>query len=159
LSFYLTQIKSVVILFDNRLSSFMNTYKGDAMPGRKSPTFTEVELEFMHIIWDNESVSTEDMQRTLHEQGRDLSDGAIRKILSILLEKGHLTREKSGRSFIYRATVPREQADRNMVKDLLSRAFSGSVTRMVATLLNSRDISDNDIREIKRLIEKRERGE
>ena len=129
------------------------------MPGRKSPTFTEVELEFMQIIWDSGSVSTEDMQQTLHKNGRDLSDGAIRKILSILMEKGHITREKSVRSFIYSAKVPREQADGNMVKDLLHRAFSGSVTRMVATLLNSRDISDDDIRQIKSLIDKREKGE
>ena len=53
-----------------------------------SPTFTQVELEFMHVIWTLGEVSTEDVQNTLHEQGRDLSDGSIRKILSILLRKG-----------------------------------------------------------------------
>ena len=127
------------------------------MAGRKSPTFTEVELEFMQIIWERGKVSTEDMQNALKKEGRNLSDGAIRKILSILIEKGHLTREKAGRSFIYCANVPKEQADSNMVRDLLSRAFSGSVTRMAAALLNSRDVSDGDIEEIKRLISERER--
>jgi len=127
------------------------------MPGRKSPTFTEVELEFMQIIWDLGKVSTEDVQNTLSERGRELSDGAIRKILSILMEKGHLTREKKGRSFLYSAKVPKEQAHHNMVRDLLTRAFSGSVTRMAAALLNSSEVSDDDIDEIKRLIAERER--
>ena len=73
------------------------------MARRKSPTFTEVELEFMQIIWAHGEVSTEDIQIALREQGRDLSDGSIRKILSILMNKGHLNRRRVGRGFIYRA--------------------------------------------------------
>ncbi|MCE5251714.1 BlaI/MecI/CopY family transcriptional regulator, partial [bacterium] len=85
------------------------------MPGRKSSTFTEVELEFMQIIWASGEVSTEDVQTTLRERGRELSDGAIRKILSILMTKGHLSRRRSGKSFYYRAKVHKEQAAGSMI--------------------------------------------
>ena len=127
------------------------------MARRKSPTFTEVELEFLHIIWDRGKVTTEEMQDTLREQGRDLTDGSIRKILSILMTKGHLTRKRKGRNFIYRAKVQKKQAPRNMVQDLLKRAFDGSVSHMAAALLDSRDIKAGDIEELKRLIDEFER--
>ena len=129
------------------------------MARRTSPTFTEVELEFMHVVWAHGEVSTEIMQNALHDQGRDLSDGSIRKILSILLRKGHLTRRRVGRNFIYTANVHKNQAHRNMVQDLLKRAFDGSVSLMAAALLDSRDLRDNDIEEIKRLIAEREKEE
>lgn len=126
------------------------------MARRKSPTFTEVELEFMHIVWERGEVSTEDMQAALKDRGRDLSDGSIRKILSILLSKGHLERRRSGRSFFYQATVNKNQAQSTMVQDLLKRAFGGSVSLMVAALFNARKVDDEDITEVKKLIDQYE---
>ena len=76
------------------------------MARRKSTTLTEVELEFMQEIWAQGEVSTDDIQKALSEKGRDLTDGSIRKILSILLHKGYLDRRRDGRGFLYCARVP-----------------------------------------------------
>ncbi|MFC1693353.1 BlaI/MecI/CopY family transcriptional regulator [Candidatus Latescibacterota bacterium] len=127
------------------------------MTRRKSATFTEVELEFMHVIWELGEVSTEDVQKALDKKDRHLSDGSIRKILSILIAKGHLIRRRAGRSFFYRTIVPKAQSHSNMVQDFLKRAFCGSVSHMVATLLDSNDVKEGDIKEIKRLIKEFER--
>lgn len=127
------------------------------MQHAKSTTFAKVELEFMQIIWDIGSASTEDIQNALAKKGRNITDGGIRRILSILMKKGHLTRQKKGRSFLYRAKVHKEQAEKNIIHDLLDRAFSGSIPHMVSTLFNSRDISDNEIKEVKKIIAERER--
>lgn len=129
------------------------------MARRKSSTFTEVELEFMQIIWELGEVSTESMMETLEERGRPLADGSIRKILGILLEKSHLTRIRSGRSFIYRPAVGKVQAHKRMIRDLLVRAFNGSPVTMVAALLDSREIGPGDIESIKQLIEDHEKHE
>ena len=126
------------------------------MARRKSPTFTEVELEFMHVIWNRGEVSTEDIQNALREQGRELSDGSIRKILSILMRKGHLLRRRVGRGFLYLAKEKKHQSHRNIVQDILKRAFEGSPSLMVAALLDSKDVSKSDIEEIKRLIKEHE---
>ena len=126
------------------------------MSRRISATFTEVELEFMNIIWEQSEVSPLDIQNILKESGRMLSDGAIRKILSILMDKGHLTRRRDGRSFYYTANEHKDQAHKKMVKDLLKRGFGGSASQMVSALLNSNEINNGDIKEIKRLIKKRE---
>ena len=128
------------------------------MARRKSPTFTEVELEFMRIIWEHEEVSTEDIRYILQQRGRELSDGSIRKVLSILVRKNHLTRRRDGRAYLYKAGVPQQQARVSMVQDLLKRAFGGSVALMALALLNTRDVQGGDLDEIKRLVAERESG-
>ena len=127
------------------------------MGRRKSRTFTEVELEFMQVIWASGEVSTDHVQEVLKARGRNLSDGSIRKILSILIEKGHLTRRRDGRAFFYKPTVHEGQAHRKMVQDLVKRAFGGSAGLMVAALFDSNALNDRDLKEIKRLIAEREK--
>jgi predicted transcriptional regulator len=127
------------------------------MAGRRSRTLTEVELEFMQIVWHAGEVTTEDVLAALRRQGRDLSDGSVRKMLSILMIKGYLSRQPDGRGFIYRSTVPRERANRKMVQDLVRRAFGGSAAMMVAALMHGRRVSEQELTEIKRLIAKREK--
>ncbi len=126
------------------------------MANRKSSTFTEVELEFMQLLWDRGAMSPEQLLLELHGRGRKLADGSIRKNLSILLEKGLVTREREGRTFRYQARVVREQARKHIVTDLLKRAFSGSAPEMVASLLDTRDLKPGDLEEIKNLIAEKE---
>ncbi len=123
------------------------------MARRKSSTFTEVELEFMQIVWERGDVTTEGVQNALKARGRELSDGSIRKILSILLAKGHLERNRQGRSYIYRATVDKNQAQLTMVQDLLKRAFGGSMSLMVAALFKGRSVGETDIADVRKVID------
>ena len=128
------------------------------MARRKSRTLTEVELEFMQIVWQGGEVTPEDVLEQLRRQGRSLSDGSVRKILSILVTKGYLSRRPEGRTFRYRAEVPKGRANRSMLMDLVNRAFAGSPALMVAALLDSPKVSDTDLKKIKQLISEREKS-
>ena len=129
------------------------------MSRRKARTLTEVELEFMKVIWAKGEATSEEVRVELSGQGRDLADGSIRKVLSILIEKGYVERRREGRAFHYRAKVQEHEASRSMVKDLLTRVFGGSAALMVARLLDDRSVRGEDIEKIKRLIAEREREE
>ncbi len=129
------------------------------MGRRKSSTFTEVELEFMQVIWAAGEVSTDHVLEVLKGRGRHLSDGSIRKVLSILVKKGHLTRRREGRAFLYKPKIREGQANRKMVQDLVKRAFGGSTALMVAALFDSNPLNEHDLKEIKRLIAKHEKEE
>ena len=128
------------------------------MARRKAKTPTKVELEFMQIIWRKGEVTTEDIQRQLGKKGRKLADGAIRRMLAILVEKGYLTRRKEGMAFYYKATVDEKKATRRIARDLLERAFRGKASLLVAALLDSRSIGKKDLEQIKKLIEEKEKG-
>ena len=127
------------------------------MARRKTRTLTEVELEFMQIIWELGEVTTEDVLERLRRSGRRITDGSIRKVLSILGAKGYLSRRAEGRGFRYRAVVRKEKANRSLLADLVKRAFDGSASLMVAALLDDRQISKADIARIKQLIAEREK--
>ena len=127
------------------------------MARQKASTFTEVELEFMHVVWESDEVGTEEVQRVLQRSGRQLSDGSVRKVLSILVKKGHLTRRKTGRSFLYKAKIPQNKANIKMVQDLLKRGFRGSPSLMMAALLESRTVNKRDMKRIQQLIAKYEK--
>jgi predicted transcriptional regulator len=127
------------------------------MAGRRSRTFTEVELELMQLMWEHGDLTTIQIQDILHDRGRDLADGSIRKMLSILMEKGHITRKRYGRGHIYSPIVMREKANSSIINDLIERVFGGSVPGMVASLLKAQDVSKDDIKEIKKLIAESEK--
>ena len=128
------------------------------MARRKSRTLTEVELEFMLIVWQAGEVNPEEVLAQLRRQGRPLADGSVRKILSILVTKGYLSRRPEGKTFRYRAEVPKGQANRSLLMDLVNRAFAGSPALMVAALLDSPKVSPADLKQIKQLISEREKS-
>lgn len=129
------------------------------MPRRKSKTLTQVELEFMQVIWERGEVTTEDVLEHLAGRGRHLSDGSVRKILSILVAKGYAVRRPDGRAFRYKAAVAEGRANRSMLLDLVERAFAGSPALMMASLLDNTRMSKKDLTAIKQLIAEKEKGQ
>ena len=127
------------------------------MGRRKSRTLTEVELEFMQVIWDLGEATTEDVLTALQGQGRNLADGSIRKVLGILVTKGYLTRRQEGRGFRYKSVVPRDHANKKILGDIITRAFQGSAALMVAALLDSKNVDKKELRKIQQLISEREK--
>jgi len=125
------------------------------MARRKTRTFTEVELEFMQIIWELGTATPDDIQNALSNKGRKLTGGSIRNVLAIMGEKGYVTRKKRGKTYLWRAKIHKEQAQRSMVEHLLSSAFEGSESLLVSSILNNRDIHNEEIKEIEHLIANR----
>ena len=129
------------------------------MARRKNRTFTEVELEFMRILWVKGEAAPEDIRDFLLANGRSLSGGSIRTVLAIMQEKGYVTRRKEGKAFLYRAKIREEQAREGMARNLLENAFAGSESLLVASLLERRDIRPEELEKIELLIADRRRRE
>jgi len=84
---------------------------------------------------------------------------AIRSHLTILEKKGHVRHESDGTRYIYEPAVAREQMGRRATQTLLETFYGNSVDRVVAALLDSEDISKDELGRLARLIEKaREEG-
>jgi BlaI family transcriptional regulator, penicillinase repressor len=124
------------------------------MPRQKSRTFTEVELEFMHIVWALGEASPDDIDAALREKGRNISVGSIRNVLAIMMEKGYLARRKEGKAFRYRAKVPKDKARRVIMDNLLSSLFEGSESLVIAALLEDRELSPEEKEKIRLLLDR-----
>src|SRR5215472_6554963 len=89
------------------------------------------------------------------------SYSAVRAMLRILEQKGHLRHVAEGNRYVYRPTVPADRARRSALKSLLQTFFEGSPEKAVAALLDmSRsELSAEDLDRLSRLIEQaREEG-
>jgi BlaI family transcriptional regulator, penicillinase repressor len=129
------------------------------MARRTSQSFTEVELEFMRILWENGDSSPEAIRDALSRRGRSLSGGSIRNMLAIMMEKGYVSRRKEGKAYFYKVKIREDEARVRMVGDLVKTFFSGSESLLVASLLDTRDIRPDEMEEIEALIADHKRRE
>ena len=83
------------------------------------------------------------------------SYSAVRALLRILMEKGHLKRQEDGPRYIYMPTVSREKAKTFALKHMMQTFFEGSATQAVAALLDlsSTDLTKDDLDRLSELID------
>jgi len=128
------------------------------MARRKSRTLTELELEIMHVIWRLGEASVPDIHDAFRDAGTPLALPSVRTMLSILQDKGYVSRRHEGRGHLYRALVPRADAETRILKDIVDRAFRGSAANLVAALVGARMVSGREIDKVKELVRKIEGG-
>jgi predicted transcriptional regulator len=89
------------------------------------------------------------------------SYSAVRAMLRILEEKGHVRHEQDGPRYVYLATLGRDRARRSALQHLVRTFFDGSATQAAAALLDMSDdrLSDEELDRLARLVDKaREEG-
>ncbi len=75
-------------------------------------------------------------------------------MLQIMSEKGLVLRDDAARPHIYRVRHSQEQTRSHLVKDLIQRAFDGSLKALVMHALSTRKSSGRDMETIKKLLDK-----
>ena len=128
------------------------------MARRKTRTLTELELEIMQLVWDVEEASVDDIEAALKQSERPLSQQSIRTMLAILRDKGYVKRRRVGRGYLYREAVKAEQAQKNILTDIINRLYDGSSANLVATLVKQEMLSKDEMSELQQMIRKHERG-
>ena len=97
---------------------------------------------------------------TVSEVVANISDppsySAVRALMNVLEEKGHLRHEQDGPRYVYLPTVGREKARRSALKSLVSTFFDGSSREAIAALLELPEskLSESELEEISRLLQK-----
>jgi predicted transcriptional regulator len=114
------------------------------------------ERQIMDIVYRLERVAVADVLDRLPDPP---SYSAVRAMLRILEEKGHLRHEQDGTRYVYFPTVPREAAKESALKNLLRTFFGGSREAAVAALLEGEALSDSELERISELIEQARKGE
>jgi predicted transcriptional regulator len=78
------------------------------------------------------------------------------KLMQIMTEKGLVARDESQRTHVYRPRVPKEKTQRQLVGDLLDRAFGGSMPGLVMQALSARRATSEEIAQIRGMLEELE---
>lgn len=105
------------------------------------------ELEVMKVVWDAAApVTRSAIQSALHE--KSWTTPTFQALLARLEEKGFLTHEKNGNTFVYTALIPCAEYLAVESRTALGRMFGGSPARLVAALHQTDSLTDADVDEL-----------
>src|SRR2546423_11723379 len=116
------------------------------------PRPTDAELAILRILWARGPSTVRQVHDVLALERQAAYTTAL-KLLQIMTEKGLVERDERDRTHIYRARLSEEQTQRQLVRDLVDRAFGGSATKLVMQALASRRASPDELREIRPAID------
>lgn len=125
------------------------------MSKKKLPRPTEAELAILRVLWQRGPSTVRDVQESLEAQRRTGYTTAL-KLLQIMTEKGLVRRDDRQRSHVFEAVLPAEATQRQLVRDLLDRAFAGSARQLVMQALSAKRASRADLAEIRKLLDELE---
>ncbi len=125
------------------------------MPSKPLPRPTEAELELLRVLWEKGPLTVREIHDGL---SGDKSTGytTTLKILQKMTEKGLVRRDESQRSHVYEPVMKAEQTQRQLVRDLLQKAFGGSPGRLVMQALSEKKASAAELSEIRALLDELE---
>ena len=109
---------------------------------------SDSELEVMHVLWEAaDALPIADIRRTLQER-RGWESTTIKTLVQRLCKKGAVAQEKRS-VFYYRALISEKEYNDWATGDLIRRLYRGSAKDLVAALVNSDELSADDIDELR----------
>jgi BlaI family penicillinase repressor len=113
-------------------------------------SLTPCEAEVMNVVWAKEAVTVQDVVDSIP---RELAYTTVMTTVRILEDKGFVHRVgKCGRALIYRSKVSCESASQSTLREMANRFFEGSVKSMVLSLIRTKQISADDLAELRAAI-------
>ena len=125
---------------------------------QKSPTPkpTVMELAILRVLWERGPATVREVHEVL-DSGKATGYTTVLKLLQIMTAKGMVIRNEDERAHVYEARLPAESTKRQLVSDLVQRAFSGSASQLMMHALSGKKTSPAEIEEIRRMLDEHER--
>jgi predicted transcriptional regulator len=122
------------------------------MARRKTARPTDRELTILRILWDNGPSTVRQVNEAMN-QDENTGYTTTLKLMQIMTEKGLLLRDDSQFKHIYRPALTEEKAQKQLVGDLLEKAFSGSAEKLVMRALSAKKVSAKELASIKKMLD------
>ena len=117
----------------------------------------EVEQMVMDYVWSHGPVTAEACREALASR-RPMKESTIRTVLRRLEQKGYVTHETSGRTFIYRAAEARQNVAVRAVKSIIDRFCGGSAEQLVIGMVDNAVLDRKQLRRLANKIAERKEG-
>lgn len=127
------------------------------MPRKSLPRPTDAELEILNVLWRRGPSTVREVHEALLEN-KETGYTTVLKLMQIMAEKGLVSRDETDRRHVYEAERAQDEMQRQLLSDLLDRAFNGSATKLVQQALSSKRASKEELAEIRRMLDELEGG-
>jgi BlaI family penicillinase repressor len=117
------------------------------------PKPTEAELEILQILWEHGSSPVRLVNEKLSAR-REVGYTTTLKLMQIMVDKGLARRDTANRTHIYEPAVREEDIQQQLLENFVDTTFRGSAMKLVVQALGNHQASEEELQEIKNLIEK-----
>jgi BlaI family transcriptional regulator, penicillinase repressor len=117
---------------------------------------TASELQILQVLWERGPSTVRDVHQAL-QQEKALGYTTVLKLMQIMTAKGLVRRNEEQRAHVYEAQQPAEKTKRQLASDVLQRVFDGSARELMLHALAGRRSSQNEIDELRSLLDEYER--
>ena len=125
------------------------------MARKPSPTLTDGEVKLMRVLWKH-GPSTVAAIVDAVAGAQPPAYNTVQTMMRILERKGFVSHRKDGRAFVFNAIVDESGARKSAIRHVLDRFFDNSPGSMVLSLLESEDVPDDELRQVRELIARHE---
>lgn len=128
------------------------------MADRQIPRPTDAELAILRVLWDRGASTV----REVHEAMSRMQESGYTttlKLLQIMTDKGLVVRDESQRAHVYEAAASEQRTQRQLLGDLMDRAFGGSPAKLVMQALSGRKASAEELSAIRQLLDRLDEGD
>ncbi|HEX8200817.1 MAG TPA: BlaI/MecI/CopY family transcriptional regulator [Isosphaeraceae bacterium] len=112
-------------------------------------------MQILRVLWDLGPCPVRDIHRQL-EAAKGTSYSTTVKMLSVMLDKGLVTRDEKAQPHIYKAALARDGAGKRLVRDLIDKVYNGSAHSLVLQALSTQRATQEERDEIRRLLDEME---
>ena len=127
-----------------------------ARPASEQPT--DLELQFLKILWEKSPQPVREIRDLLAKSGRDIAHTSVITTLNTMVKKRFLRRQREGKGFQFSPRVSRSEVSQKVLGDVVNRVFDGSATALMAGLFEHSDLDTNELKELRRLIDRKMKG-
>ena len=120
------------------------------------PRPTDAELNILRALWRLGPSTVRQVQEALN-QDRETGYTTVLKLMQIMTEKGLVERDESERTHVYQARLTQEQTQKQLVGDLLEKAFGGSASQLVMQALAAKPAQSDELAQIRQLLDELEK--
>ncbi|HEX8537197.1 MAG TPA: BlaI/MecI/CopY family transcriptional regulator [Cystobacter sp.] len=125
----------------------------------KLPRPTDAELAILQVMWERGPCTVREVHEALNKGEAGTGYTTVLKLMQIMTEKGLVERDESQRAHVYRTRASQQKTQRQLVTDLLNRAFGGSPARLAMQALSTKKASAEELAELRQLLDTLEEEE
>jgi predicted transcriptional regulator len=115
-------------------------------------SFTDRELDVMAVLWELGSATVAEVQSRLPDE---LAYTTVLTVLRTLEEKGYVGHREEGRAYRYHPLVEREKAGASALRRMVRKLFAGRPELLLTQLVSDRDLGEEELRRLRRLLDER----
>lgn len=125
------------------------------MADKITPRPTDAELAILRVLWERGPCTVREVHDAL-SSSQDTGYTTVLKLLQIMTDKGLVVRDETNRAHVYSTRYSEQRTQRQLLGDLIERAFGGSPAKLVMQALTGTTATADDLTAIRQLLDQME---